>query len=77
MSVRDELRPLIESAGLREVSRQSGIGASVLSQWLSGAIPSGSQRPRRLSIEQVEALAAVVGMKIVLVKPKKNGKSAP
>lgn len=72
MSIREQLRPLIEQAGLRKVAAETGIHVSVLSNWLSGTIPSGSQRPRRISTEQAEQLAAYFRLEIVLKKRRKK-----
>ena len=63
-SIREQLGPWVIGMGLREVSRRTGIPAGTLSQWISGRVTAGRNRPARLNDQQIEAIAAAVGVKV-------------
>ncbi len=60
-TIKAQLEPLIRELGIRETSRRTGIAPIKISSWLNG------RRNREMSSAQVEALAAAVGCRWVLV----------
>ncbi len=64
MNLRTQLEPIIRAAGLLKIARSADISPSTLSQWLSGKIPQGSKRQRRLDDAQLERLAVACGQRI-------------
>lgn len=54
-----QLEPLIRAAGIRKVARRSGVPVTRIHDWLSGRRP--------VYLHRVEAIAEVVGVRLVFV----------
>ena len=67
-SIRLMLGPRCLALGLHEVERRTGIPHGRLSLWISGNITAGRNRPARLNDLQVEAVAAAVGVRLVIAE---------
>jgi len=62
-SIRHQLTGPIRAAGIREVSRSTGISASTISQWLSQAERPG-RSTARLNSDQIERIVRALQMEI-------------
>lgn len=56
--LRADLEPLIREIGVSEVARRAGLAQPNLTEWLGGR--------RRLHVDRLAAVAAAVGMDLVL-----------
>ena len=59
-TIRERLEPLLREHGINRAAEESGINASVISEWLAG------KRGRKMNEEQLQALATVVGRKLTI-----------
>lgn len=66
MTIHAQLAPLIRAHGIRATGTAANVAYSTLSNWCAKRTPAGANAPPRLADAQLEAIAEVLGVKIII-----------